>query len=73
MLSRRLPSSLSDLATRVGPSGFLLLAPLLIATAALMVVLIVGGFVIWFSVLGLLVVGWIFYDRMLRRAWRSAG
>ena len=72
MLRRRLPSSLIELAARVGTSGFILLAPLLIATAALMVILIVGGFVLWFSTLGLLVVGWIFYDRMRRRMWRSA-
>ncbi len=72
MLRRRLPSSLSELAARVGTSGFILLAPLLIATAALMVLLIVGGFVLWFSTLGLLVVGWILRDRMRRRMWGSA-
>ena len=72
MLRRRLPSSLSELAARVGTSGFILLAPLLVATAALMVILIVGGFLLWFSTLGVFVVGWIFYDRMRRRVWGSA-
>jgi hypothetical protein len=65
-------TGLSELATRVGPSGFLLLAPLLIATAALMVILIVGGFVVWFSFLGLFIVGWMLTDRMRRHFWRPA-